>query len=89
MFVRLSAAVLVSATYAAGACENLSSLKLDNATITSAQVVAAGAFRLPGGRQGPEPIPDAPGILPRAGDPHSQLRFRHQGGSPAACLGLE
>jgi Tannase and feruloyl esterase len=52
MFVRLSAVILASAAYAAGACEDLSSLKLDNAAITSAQVVAAGAFRLPGGRGG-------------------------------------
>jgi feruloyl esterase len=52
MFVRLSAVILASTAYAAGACESLSSLKLDNATITSVQVVAAGAFTLPGGRAG-------------------------------------
>lgn len=50
MILRLSGVILASAAYAAGACENLSTLKLDNATITSAQVVPAGAFSLPGGR---------------------------------------
>jgi hypothetical protein len=57
MFVRLSAVILVSAAYAAGACENLSSLKLENATITSAQIVDAGAFRAPSGRGGKGPNP--------------------------------
>src|SRR5690348_9101475 len=52
MFLRLSAVVLASAAYAFGACDNLTALKLDHATVTSAQVVAAGEFRAPGGRAG-------------------------------------
>jgi feruloyl esterase len=57
MLVRLSAVILASAASAAGACENLSSLKLESATITSALVVAAGEFRAPGGRAGKGPNP--------------------------------
>jgi feruloyl esterase len=64
MFARMSAMILASAAYCAGACENLSTLKLENATITSAQVVAAGAFSLPGGRagkgKGPNPYEKLP-----------------------------
>ena len=64
MFVRLSTVILASAVYAAGACESLSTFKLDNATITSAQLVAAGAFSLPGGRagkgRGPNPYEKLP-----------------------------
>jgi len=47
MFIRLSAILLAAATYAAAGCESLSSLKLDQATINSAQIVAAGAFSQP------------------------------------------
>ena len=36
----------------AAACARLSSLKLPDATITSAQVVAAGAFKAPSGASG-------------------------------------
>lgn len=36
MFVRLSAILLAATTYAAAACESLSALKLDQATIDSA-----------------------------------------------------
>src|SRR5215831_5029481 len=50
MYARLFIAILASAAYAAGACENLSTLKLEKATITSAQGVEAGAFAPPGGR---------------------------------------
>ena len=50
MYARLSIAILASAAYAAGACENLSTFKLEKATITSAQEVEAGAFAPPGGR---------------------------------------
>lgn len=64
MFTRLSAVIFASAAYAAGACENLSTLKLDNATITSAQLVAAGAFSLPNGQagknKGPNPYQNLP-----------------------------
>src|SRR5262249_44760721 len=52
MYARLSIAILVSAAYAAGACEKLSTLKLEKATITSAQEVEAGAFTPLGGRAG-------------------------------------
>lgn len=55
MFVRLSALILASVAYAAGACDNLSSLQLDHATVTSAEIVAAGAFSLPSGRAGRGP----------------------------------
>src|SRR5581483_397328 len=41
--------------YAAGSCDNLSSLKPDDATITSAQIVAAGTFSAPSGRAGRGP----------------------------------
>src|SRR5881396_2419462 len=44
----LGAARLTAAT----TCENLASLALPNATIDSAQMVAAGAFVQPGGRGG-------------------------------------
>jgi hypothetical protein len=37
MYARLSIAILASAAYAAGRCENLSTLKLEKATIISAQ----------------------------------------------------
>src|SRR5215831_20763577 len=50
MYARLFIAILASAAYAAGACENLSTFKLEKATITSAQGVEAGAFAPPGGR---------------------------------------
>jgi hypothetical protein len=54
MYARLSLAILTSAgilpsAYAAGACQNLSTFKLQRAAITSAQVVEAGAFTLPSG----------------------------------------
>ena len=52
MYARLSIAILASAAYAAAACENLSTLKLEKATIISAQGVEAGAFTPPGGRAG-------------------------------------
>jgi feruloyl esterase len=57
MYARLSLAILTSAgilpsAYAAGACQNLSTFKLQRAAITSAQVVEAGAFTLPSGRAG-------------------------------------
>ena len=52
MYARLSIALVASAAYAAGACDNLSTLKLENAIITSAQGVEAGAFAPPGGRAG-------------------------------------
>lgn len=55
MYARLSIAILASATYAAGACENLSALRLEGAAITSAQGVEAGAFTPPGGRAGRGP----------------------------------
>ena len=42
MYARLSIAILASAAYAVGACENLSTLKLEKATITSAQGVGVG-----------------------------------------------
>lgn len=64
MFIRLCAVILASAAYAAGACESISTLKLDNTAVTSAQVVAAGAFSLPGGRagrgRGPNPYKSLP-----------------------------
>src|SRR5262249_35303838 len=64
MLIRASAVILASAAYAAGDCDNLSSLKLENATIASAQVVAPGAFSLPGGRggkgKGPNPYQNLP-----------------------------
>lgn len=64
MFTRLSAVIFASAAYAAGACENLSTLKLDHATITSAQLVAEGAFSLPNGQagknKGPNPYQNLP-----------------------------
>lgn len=47
-----SAAILAPAAYGAGACENLSTLKVEKATITSAQEVKAGAFTPPSGRAG-------------------------------------
>jgi feruloyl esterase len=50
MHARLFIALLASAAYAAGACENLLTLKLEKATITSAQTVEAGAFAPPNGR---------------------------------------
>lgn len=56
MFFRLFAVAVISIASASGACENLSSLKLENTTITSAQVVAAGAFTQ-GGRAGKGPNP--------------------------------
>jgi feruloyl esterase len=52
MLGRLSITVLAAAAYAAGACEDVSRLKLENATVTSAQVVAAGGFTQSGGRGG-------------------------------------
>src|SRR5215472_9700136 len=50
--VLASASFLASAAYAAGACENLATLKLEKAAITSAQGVEAGGLTLPAGRAG-------------------------------------
>ena len=44
----------------AATCENLSSMKMSGATITSAQTVAAGAFTAPGGRGGAANFSDLP-----------------------------
>src|SRR5688572_21959088 len=44
----------------AATCEGLASMKLPNATITSAQPVAAGAFTQPGGRGGANQFADLP-----------------------------
>jgi hypothetical protein len=52
MYARLSLTILASAAYAAAACKDLATLKLEKATITSAQTVEVGAFTLPGGRAG-------------------------------------
>ena len=57
----LALALLLPAGPAAAAtCESLASLKLPNATITSSQAVAAGAFTQPGGRGGANPFADLP-----------------------------
>jgi feruloyl esterase len=54
---------LASGPYAsATTCENLASLPLPDATITSAQTVAAGAFSMPGGGFMPSPV--SPKSLP-------------------------
>jgi feruloyl esterase len=47
-----SAALIAPAASAAGACESLSTLTLEKATITSAREVEAGALTLPSGRSG-------------------------------------
>jgi feruloyl esterase len=52
MYARLSIVIVASVSCAAAACADLSTLKLENATVTSAQVVPAGSFTLPGGRAG-------------------------------------
>ena len=58
MFVRLSLLAMAAAACASAAgCDSLSSIKLENATITAAQVVAPGAFSVPGGRAGKGPNP--------------------------------
>src|SRR5262249_60257968 len=60
---RVSAAGITS-------CENLASLALPDATITSAQLVAAGAFTPPGpSRSGGTPVAARGGAGPRAGAP--------------------
>src|SRR5262245_4751129 len=59
----LSAIVVINARpVAAQSCEMLSSLKLENATVTMAQSVAAGAFTPPqgGGRGGGAQFADLP-----------------------------
>ena len=48
----LSAALLLSGSAEAATCESLSSTKLTNGTVTSAQSVAAGALAQSGGRGG-------------------------------------
>jgi feruloyl esterase len=59
--------VLSTATPAAAAtCESLASLALPETTITSAQIVAAGEFSVPGGR-GPQANASAPSTPLRAG----------------------
>ena len=44
----------------AATCESLSSLKLPDAMVTSAQLVAAGTFTQPGGRGGANQFADLP-----------------------------
>lgn len=59
----LLGALILSATpsHAATACADLKSLPLPNTTVTTAEFVAAGAFRpQPGGRGGPEQFADLP-----------------------------
>jgi len=58
---------LVAAAWAAGAmpaaaatCESLASLALPQATVTTVETVAAGAFSQPGGRGGGNPFADLP-----------------------------
>ena len=46
-----------AACASAAGCDSLSSIKMENATITAAQVVAPGAFAVPGGRAGKGPNP--------------------------------
>lgn len=58
LVVSATALILQAAADAQQSCDALSSLKLENTTITFAQVVAAGAFALPGGR---EDFPNATG----------------------------
>ena len=60
--VLLSAKAFMPASAKAAACESLANLRLPNATITSAQTVAAGTFTLPGGELTPSPI--SPKSLP-------------------------
>ncbi|HLW52439.1 MAG TPA: tannase/feruloyl esterase family alpha/beta hydrolase [Candidatus Angelobacter sp.] len=53
-------AVALSSSAFAASCESLSSLKLPDTTITSAQSVAAGGFEAPGGMPGAPAIKDLP-----------------------------
>src|SRR5260370_32403904 len=59
--VALLVVLVLAATPAlAVPCENLANLKLPDTTITSAQVVAAGAFELPSPMSNPAVFKDAP-----------------------------
>ena len=80
---------------AATTCESLASLSFPDATITSAQSVAAGAFTPPqipmDARPRPrrESIQGPPRLLPRHRDPQALQRLRHQDRSLAARRRLE
>src|SRR5215471_6278510 len=58
----LSLAVLGTSPVLASTCESLSALKLPDTTITSAQVVAAGAFELPSPAPNPAVFKEAPAL---------------------------
>ena len=60
MLIRVTAVMMALAAFAAGACGDLATLKLENATVTSAQVVAAGSFSLGRGGKGPNPYAGLP-----------------------------
>jgi feruloyl esterase len=65
MFAAVLAILLVHQAFASGrSCESLASLSLPNATITSAQTVAAGAFAPPGSNGSPEGRVSPYGKLP-------------------------
>ncbi|HTM04493.1 MAG TPA: tannase/feruloyl esterase family alpha/beta hydrolase [Vicinamibacterales bacterium] len=60
--IALAASLLLFAgsAHAASSCEDLSKLSIPNATITTAQSVAAGAFTAPAGRGGANPFASLP-----------------------------
>src|SRR4030095_7061276 len=87
-------AIAQSAPQSQGACERLASLSLANKTITSAQVVDAGAFRVPvnspregGGSSALAgtigPVPDVPG---RVTANTAGLRLGYYGGRGVAPI---
>ena len=65
----------------------LAALALKDTTITAAQLVPAGQFSAPGGRQnaeGAQPLQGSSRVLPRGGDAEAHQRFRYQSRSLAA-----
>ena len=82
-------------TMAPQSCASLASLRLPDTTITLAQTIAAGAFRLPtpaGGAPAAgaqEAIQRSAGFCRVAADDEAVQRFRHQDRSMAAGVGLE
>ena len=61
--------MLLSLPLGAASCDSLASLKLASATITGAQVVAAGAFVPPGAAPAAAAVPSSPPPSPPARRP--------------------
>jgi feruloyl esterase len=84
----MTAAALLASVAAAGAatCEELSSLKLPDATITSAKTVAAGAFTQPGRGGAQTAVPDLPAFcrVQATLKPSSESDIRMEAWLPAA-----